>query len=198
MLPFFAWLVLATPPPAAPPAPAAATASQAPAVTPAQAEAAVKAWPIVYEVLMSPRCMNCHPDGDRPLQTDAHLPHKMNISRQSEANGLKCATCHQTQNSEAFGIAGGPPGAPHWQLPHKEMPLIFQGRSLRQLCLQLKDPAQNGGRDLNAIHHHVVHDPLVLWGWNPGGNRTKPPHSHAKFVEAVKTWVDGGGACPTE
>jgi hypothetical protein len=30
----------------------------------------VKAFLQVYKVLMSPRCMNCHPAGDQPLQGD--------------------------------------------------------------------------------------------------------------------------------
>ncbi|HTD41348.1 MAG TPA: hypothetical protein VK671_12055, partial [Mucilaginibacter sp.] len=30
----------------------------------------VKAFMSVYKVLMSPRCMNCHPAGDVPLQGD--------------------------------------------------------------------------------------------------------------------------------
>ena len=34
----------------------------------------VKAFMDVYKVLMSPRCMNCHPSGDIPLQgDDSHL-----------------------------------------------------------------------------------------------------------------------------
>jgi len=27
------------------------------------------------KVLQSPRCMNCHPNGDRPLQTDKNVVH---------------------------------------------------------------------------------------------------------------------------
>src|SRR5678815_5122536 len=34
----------------------------------------VKAFMDVYKVLMSPRCMNCHPSGDVPLQgDDSHI-----------------------------------------------------------------------------------------------------------------------------
>ncbi|MFN3197141.1 MAG: hypothetical protein ACE366_01815 [Bradymonadia bacterium] len=163
-------------------------------VTPSKQDP-LKAFSTVYQVLQSPRCMNCHPDGDRPLQTDQHIPHAMNISRASADNGLPCSTCHGEQNSDFFGVAG-PPGAPHWGLPDKEMPLIFQGRSEAQLCAQLKDPKQNGGKTLAGLLHHVSHDPLVLWGWNPGGNRTKPPVSHTTFVSAMRAWVDAGGPCP--
>src|SRR6476660_2616760 len=35
----------------------------------------VKAFMKVYKVLMSPRCMNCHPAGDAPLQGDDNHVH---------------------------------------------------------------------------------------------------------------------------
>jgi mono/diheme cytochrome c family protein len=155
-----------------------------------------KAWGDVYKVLMSPRCMNCHPVGDRPLQTDESRPHAMNISRKSLDNGLRCATCHRDKNADELGVPGGPPGAPHWGLPAKEMPLIFEGRSERELCLQMKRPGDNAYKSLDQLMHHVTEDPLVLWGWEPGGDRTKPPLSHEAFVEAFDAWVASGGACP--
>lgn len=168
-----------------------------PAPTPTVApEVGAKAFGEVYTVLMHPRCMNCHPTGDKPLQTDDSLPHAQNISRKSEEAGLKCATCHGEQNSEAVGVAGGPPGAPNWHLPPADMPMIFQGRTPTELCEQLKRPADNGNKDLAGLLEHVSHDPLVLWGWEPGGDRTKPPLAHAEFVKQFKLWVDSGGVCP--
>lgn len=155
-----------------------------------------KGWGIVYEVLQSPRCLNCHPAGDTPYQTDQSRPHKLNITRKSEDNGMPCSTCHATKNSDELGVFGGPPGAPNWHLPHQEMPLIFEDRSAAQLCRQLKNPRENGRKTLSELTHHVSHDPLVLWGWNPGGNRTKPPHAHADFVAAFKDWQSAGGPCP--
>lgn len=194
MTSFFALLLLAVPPVAAPPS--VSTTAPPAKISAVKVAKAATAWAQVYQVLMSPRCMNCHPTGDRPLQTDLSVPHTMNVSRQSGTNGLACATCHQTQNSEAVGIAGGPPGALNWHLPAKEMPLIFEGRTAPQLCRQLKNPAENGNKTLAQLLHHVEHDGLVLWGWNPGGNRTVPPLTHAEFTAAFRAWVDGGGACP--
>jgi hypothetical protein len=167
-----------------------------PEPTPAQKAAGAKAFGKVYSVLMSPRCMNCHPAGDAPLQTDQSKPHAFNISRASVEAGLDCSTCHQDRNADEIGAPGGPPGAPNWHLPEKEMPLIFEGRTPAQLCAQLKDPEQNGHKTLDQLLHHVGHDPLVLWGWNPGGKRTKPPLAHDAFVAEFKTWVESGGACP--
>src|SRR6478609_7291853 len=43
--------------------------------------ASVQAFMQVYAVLMSPRCMNCHPSGDRPLQGDDNHIHIMNVQR---------------------------------------------------------------------------------------------------------------------
>lgn len=159
-------------------------------------EAGKEGWKTVYTTLMSPRCMNCHPNGDAPLQTDESIPHAMNISRTSTANGLDCSTCHQEQNSEAIGVKGGPPGAPHWGLPPADTPMIFEGRSVRELCEQLKRPQDNGFKTLADLHHHAAEDPLVLWGWNPGGDRTLPPVSHDEFVAAFTAWQKSGGACP--
>lgn len=169
----------------------------APKTISAQQEAAGrKAFLDVAKVLQSPRCMNCHPTGDRPLQTDASRPHALNISRRSVAAGLECAACHRTENSEAIGVPGGPPGAPNWHLPPEDTPMIFQGLTAAKLCAQLKDPAANGGKNLEQLLEHVSHDPLVLWGWSPGGERTKPPLAHKAFVASFSTWVASGGACP--
>lgn len=156
----------------------------------------IKAWNEVFETLQHPRCMNCHPVGKEPLQTDQSRPHAMNISRESQNSGLECATCHMEQNADLLGMPGGPPGAPHWQLPEPEMPLIFEGRSPRELCEQFLRPQDNGFKTLAELLEHVRHDALVLWGWEPGGNRTIPAQSHAEFVASFEKWVRSGGACP--
>ena len=166
-------------------------------VSPEELQQGIGAFQDVYEVLQHPRCLNCHPSGDAPLQTDASTPHAMNITRASTDAGLQCAACHQVQNSEAYGVDAGPPGAPNWHLPEKEMPLIFEGRTVSELCMQLKEPSQNGHKTLDQLYLHVAHDPLVLWGWEPGGDRTKPQLSHEKFARQFKTWVDAGAPCPT-
>lgn len=155
-----------------------------------------KAFLDVVKVLQSPRCVNCHPAGDRPMQGDQGKPHAQNISRRTVAAGVACTTCHQTRNSEALGVAGGPPGAPNWGLPPVEHPMVFQGKSPTALCEQLKDPKQTNGKDLAGLLEHVSHDKLVLWGWDPGGKRTKPPLPHDKFVAAFTAWVASDGACP--
>jgi len=162
------------------------------------ADESKEAWQTVYKVLVSPRCMNCHPVGDAPLQTDESRPHAMNITRQSEENGLACSTCHQAENTEVFGALGvaGPPGAPNWHLPEKDMPLIFQDRTSAELCEQLKRPEDNGNKTLDELLEHVTKDALVLWGWNPGAGRSVPPVPHDEFVAEFRRWMLGGAQCP--
>ena len=167
-----------------------------PEPTPEQVARGGAAFIEVAKVLQHPRCMNCHPAGNRPLQGDQSTPHALGISRDSVDAGLACSTCHQESNADTVGMSKGPPGAPHWGLPPEETPMVFQGLTPAQLCAQLKDPAKNGGKNLDQLLHHVSKDPLVLWGWNPGGDRTPVPIAHATFVENFEAWVDAAGACP--
>jgi hypothetical protein len=150
----------------------------------------------VVKVLQSPRCMNCHPSGDRPLQGDDNHIHAQNISRKSIAAGVPCSTCHQTRNADAIGIEHGPPGAPGWNLPPIDMPMVFQGKTATQICEQMKDPKQNNGKNLAQLLEHASSDPIVLWGWAPGKGRTLPPLTRDAFVAAFKAWVDSDAACP--
>jgi hypothetical protein len=150
----------------------------------------------VYKVLMHPRCLNCHPAGDAPLQGDDSHPHFQNVQRGSDGRGkyaLKCANCHQDVNLPGENM---PPGNPTWHLPTKVMPLVFEGKSPRQLAEQLKDPKRNGGKTLEQLLDHVEHDNLVLWGWEPGDGRTKPPLAHAQFAKKFREWVAKGAASP--
>ena len=150
----------------------------------------------VYNVLMHPRCMNCHPSGNSPLQGDDSHVHMQNVKRGADGQGkyaLKCANCHQDTNLPGANM---PPGKPTWRLPRKDMPLVFQGKSPRELADKLKDPKQNGGKTLEQLVEHVTNDKLVLWGWEPGDGRTKPPLSHDDFAKKFREWVEKGAASP--
>ena len=154
---------------------------------------AVASFTQVAKVLQSPRCVNCHPVGDEPLQGDHAQLHRMKISRRSEDAGLPCAACHQKKNAP---FPKGPPGVPGWKLPPRDMPMVFQGKSLHDLCEQLKDPAQNGHKTLAEMRAHMEHDAIVLWGWDPGPGRTLPPLSHSDFAAHARRWIDAGAPCP--
>jgi len=157
--------------------------------------ASVKAFMQVYKVLMSPRCMNCHPSGDTPLQGDDSHLHTMFPKRGKEGKGIyamKCSNCHQPTNIAGLNT---PPGNPNWHLPPADMRMVFQGRTAYQLAKQIMDPKQNGHKNKQQLIEHAD-DGLVLAAWNPGEGRTLPPMSHAEFKKAWITWIENGAYAP--
>ena len=159
--------------------------------------ASVEAFMKVYKVLMSPRCMNCHPSGDRPLQGDDNHIHSMNVQRGKNGKGLyalKCSNCHQPENAEANHA---PPGNPKWQLPPANMKMVFQGRSAHELALQIMDYNKNGNKNKAQLIEHA-RDTLVKAGWNMGEGRMPPPLEYKEFVSAWDTWINNGGYAPVE
>lgn len=147
----------------------------------------------VGKVVQHPRCMNCHPAGERPTQTDAMRPHMPLVVRGDGgmgATGLRCMTCHHDKNFEPAGV----PGNPKWQLAPEEM--AWQGKSLGDICRQIKDPKRNGDKTMADLVHHMAEDELVGWGWHPGGKRTPAPGTQAQFGTLFKAWADSGGYCP--
>lgn len=152
------------------------------------------------KVIEHPRCLNCHPAGDRPLQTMAMHPHQPPVTRGDGGMGvpgMMCNTCHGQENAAIVGQSPtlkSIPGNPAWHLAPIEMAWV--GKSLGEICQQLKDPKRNGGRDLSKIVEHMSHDSLVGWGWNPGDGREPAPGTQAEFGELIKAWVDTGAACP--
>lgn len=160
------------------------------------AAAAQAAFERAYPVFVSPRCQNCHPSGDAPLQGDDSHIHAQNVKRGTDGHGvygMRCQTCHQDANLPGANM---PPGNPKWGLPPPQMKMVFVGRTSGELCRQLKDPKLNGGRSLAQILTHVATDDLVGWGWNPGDGRTLPPLNRPDFVAAMQEWVNDGAACP--
>jgi len=158
------------------------------------AEGAKKAFAQAAEVLFHPRCLNCHPSGDAPLIRDDSQTHMFNVKRGPEGKGIgamNCTLCHRDANQP-----GGPPGVANWHMPPENMPMVFQGRTPGELCRQLKDTMQNGGKTGEQIIGHIDKDPLVLWGWNPGEGRTVPKMSHKEFSAKMNEWVKKGAACP--
>jgi hypothetical protein len=145
------------------------------------------------KVLQHPRCVNCHPAGDRPLQTDRERPHQPLVVRGADdhgAPGMNCGTCHHDANFDPAGV----PGHPDWHVA--PLVMAWQGRSLGQICEQIKDPARNGRKDMAALIHHMAEDSLVGWGWAPGGNRTPAPGTQAEFGALMRGWADAGADCP--
>ena len=157
--------------------------------------AGLEAFETVYAVLTHPRCMNCHPVGDRPLQHDASVPHALNVQRGPDDAGRvgrRCTTCHSQSTHDQPHL---PPGSPVWRLAPRSMG--FEGKSPRELALQLKDPAQvhMTGEELVA---HVRDDALVGWGWQPGPGRAPVPVAREDFVAAFDAWIAAEAPVPQE
>ncbi|SDB54668.1 hypothetical protein SAMN03097699_2046 [Flavobacteriaceae bacterium MAR_2010_188] len=158
--------------------------------------ASAKAFLGVYEVLMSPRCLNCHPKGDVPLQGDDSHLHTMLPKRGTDGKGIyamKCTNCHQKENSPGLHA---PPGNSVWHLPPADMKMVFEGKTPYELATQMLDPKRNGNKTTEELIEHVSADSLVLWGWKPGEGRSLPPMAHDKFAEMFKTWIEKGSFAP--
>ena len=72
------------------------------------------------KVLTDPRCVNCHPAGDRPRQGDQGRLHQPPVERGADGHGLPamhCSICHQQANFDPAGV----PGHPEWHLAPREM-----------------------------------------------------------------------------
>jgi hypothetical protein len=146
----------------------------------------------VAAVLTSPRCLNCHPRGDRPFQGENGRPHFPAVERGAHddgAPGLHCATCHGDELNRASGV----PGAPHWRLAPRSMG--WEGLAIGDLCRALTDPQKNGGRDIPALTEHMTQDSLVQSAWTPGP-RPPPPLGQAEFHDAVRKWAAADARCP--
>jgi hypothetical protein len=152
----------------------------------------VAAFDKIAAVLQSPRCVNCHPAGDAPLNGDEGKPHRMMVTRGVDnmgAPGERCYACHRDENSDMSIV----PGAPEWSLAPKSM--SWQGLTHAELCHALKDRKGNGDRDVAALIEHMS-TPLVMWGWHPGYNRTPVPIPHDEFIDLMKVWDAAGAPCP--
>jgi hypothetical protein len=144
--------------------------------------------------------MNCHPAGDRPLQANDQHPHMPPILRGENGLGIAgvaCSSCHTEKNFTLVGTGASYksiPGHPRWQLAPIEM--AWEGKTLGQICEQIKDPNRNGGKTLAQLHEHMAKDDLVAWGWSPGEGRDPAPGTQAQLGDLVQAWIDSGAECP--
>jgi hypothetical protein len=145
------------------------------------------------KVLTHPRCLNCHPAGDRPRQGEQSRLHQPPVERGSDDRGLaamRCSSCHQQANFDPARM----PGNAHWQLAPREM--AWEGKTLGEICAQIKDPARNGGRSLEELVHHIGSDTLVGWAWAPGYGRRPAPGTQEQAGALAAAWVKTGAICP--
>jgi len=147
------------------------------------------------KVLTSPRCLNCHPASDRPRQGDNQRLHQPPVFRGADGMGLesmRCTICHQKANFDPGRVPGHDP----WMLAPREM--AWEGKTLAEICVQIKDPDRNGGKSLADLINHIGDDSLVGWAWSPGYGRTPAPGSQQEAKALVQAWVDTGAGCPID
>ena len=167
---------------ASPPA-AAATALRPASALAAIADERTRAIALFQEaakVITHPRCMNCHPAGERPTQTERMQPHQPLVVRGADGNGapgMMCATCHHAANYDPAGV----PGHPDWHLAPLSMG--WQGRSVAQICEQIKDPSRNGGK----TWRRVLEEQLMGLALNP-----RDPKRLLAAGPGVSLSTDGG------
>ena len=145
------------------------------------------------KVLTHPRCVNCHPAGDHPHQGEQGRLHQPPVERGADGHGLpamRCSICHGEANFDP----GRVPGHPEWHLAPRDM--TWEGKTLAEICAQIKDPARNGGRSLDELVHHIGDDSLVGWAWAPGFRRHPAPGTQKQAKALIEAWVKTGAACP--
>jgi hypothetical protein len=145
------------------------------------------------KVLTHPRCVNCHPASDHPRQGEMGRPHQPPVERGADGHGLpamRCPSCHQHANFDP----GRVPGHPEWHLAPREM--AWEGKTLGEICTQIKDRGRNGNRSLEDLIHHIGTDTLVGWAWAPGFGRRPAPGTQKEAGALAEAWVKTGAACP--
>jgi hypothetical protein len=158
-----------------------------------EAERSAALFQEAAKVLTHPRCVNCHPAGDAPLQGPAERIHEPPVRRGTGGFGvvgMECSTCHRGANFDP----GRVPGAPHWHLAPRGM--AWEGESAGAICEQLKDPARNGRRTLEEVVEHMREDELVGWGWAPGAGRAPAPGTQQIAADLLAAWAATGAVCP--
>src|SRR5262249_1785513 len=136
------------------------------------------------KVIASPRCLNCHPSTRDVTQGDDLHPHVPFVSAGKSGLGsvaLPCRSCHTPSNTATLvESTRSLPGAAGWGLAPASM--AWQGKTLHDICVQVQDPARNGGKTLPQLRQHMATDPVVAWGFQPGEGRTPAPGTQAEFA----------------
>ena len=131
-------------------------------------------------VLESPRCLNCHPAGDAPLQIDDGRPHAMNITRRSEKNGLTVRDLPPRQERRAARTSRRARRTGTCRRPRRRW--CSRAARRRSCARSSRIRRRPSGRDLAALIEHVAHDPLVGWGWASGAG----PHAGADAARRLR------------
>ena len=168
----------------------------------------LEAWDRIHEVFTHPRCINCHVGADnvplwRTERSRNDIVHGMAINAGASRIGARtvlCSACHQ-QSTRPNTV---PHAAPHTGMVWRLAPVEFQwvGKDSREICVQVRDPAHNGGRDGRGLIDHILHDASVVgfiaWSYDPGPERAPAPGTLQSHLEDMATWAAAGMPCPAQ
>ncbi|MEL7372414.1 MAG: Isoquinoline 1-oxidoreductase subunit [Myxococcota bacterium] len=146
----------------------------------------------VTKVLKHPRCTNCHPSTERPLQGEQGDLHQPLVVRGAGGlgapGGMLCINCH---GSTSFGRV---PGSPGWVLAPAA--LAWEGASTTEICDGLKKHVEARGRSLQDLIAFVTNNSLVAYGFAPAEHLEPAPGSQKQLAKLVAAWVEQGADCP--
>ena len=166
-----------------------------------RAPTGLAAFETVRAVLQHPRCQNCHPAGDAPLQGDdgprarAERAARARRARHGRRASARRATARRTRPS-SYG-AHIPPGvATGWHMPPPEEKMVFVGvRAARAVRAD-----QGPGAQRRQGHGRAAHAPRRSardLGLEPGLRPRAGVHAVAQtFLAAWETWAAAGAPCP--
>lgn len=86
------------------------------------------------------------------------------------------------------------PGHPQWHLAPREM--SWEGKTLGEICAQLKDPEHNDGRSVADLVDHIGRDTSVGWAWAPGFGREPAPGTQERAGALTEAWLKTAAVCP--
>jgi len=134
----------------------------------------------IGKLLTHPRCLNCHPAGDHPLQGADHRAHMPPVWRGDTGHlATDCSGCHTDHNLTLHEAASykSIPGHPRWAVAPLSM--AWENKSIGDICRQIKDVNLNGDRDLALLQDHIAG---MIWldgrGIRVKGANRRPAHSN--------------------
>ena len=145
------------------------------------------------KVLTHPRCLNCHPVGDRPRQGEHGRLHQPPVARGPTAS-VSTPYVARFATRAPISTPAGSRATPNGTLP----PSKWLGMANRCTISASRSRTRRAmAAALSAdLTHHIGDDTLVGWAWAPGFGREPAPGTQKEAGALVEAWVKTGAACP--
>jgi hypothetical protein len=129
-------------------------------------------------VLQHPRCLNCHPVGERPTRATTVIRIPAGGTRCGDRAPSACAAPPATRMQLRPSSV---PGHPLWHVA----PKAWRGRRNRWVrSASRSGPEAQRRQDARGDQEHMARDSLVGWARAPGGNRSPlPERKHSWRVD---------------